>query len=150
MLELTRTFRSDLNQLAGMRDFLDRTCRDAWSVEADDDSLCQLELAVHEAATNIIRHAYAGQPDQPIEMTVAADGDNARVTLAHQGRAFDPGNVPAPTFDGSRFGGFGVYLIAQLVDEVTYTNDDAGRSVILLVKRRPQVVCSPQGDAPCN
>ena len=137
----TRTFASDLSQLAAMREFLDQTCRRVWVVEADDDVLCQLELATHEAATNIIRHAYEGRPGLPIQMAVEVDADTARVTLAHTGREFDPGVVAPPRFDGSRFGGFGVYLIGQLVDEVTSARDDEGRFVIRLVKRR-----RPAGD----
>jgi serine/threonine-protein kinase RsbW len=137
MSHLSRTFASDLGQLSALREFLDEICRGAWTVEADDDALCQLELATHEAATNIIRHAYEGRPGQLIYMTVEADAGMARVTLRHNGREFDPASVPAPKFDGTRFGGFGVYLIGQLVDEVTYTRDDEGRFMIRLVKRRP-------------
>ena len=136
MVESTCTFPSDLGQLTAMRAFLDSACRRAWAVEADDEQLCELELAAHEAATNIIRHAYEGQPDRSIHLCVEADDVTARVTLSHYGRDFDPNAVPKPAFDGSRFGGFGLYLIGQLVDEVTYTRDDEGRFGIRLLKRR--------------
>ena len=136
MLESTHTFPSDLGQLTAIREFLDDACRRAWAVEGDDDALCHLELATHEAVTNIIRHAYAGQPGGPIHMSVQADDAMARVTLAHHGRDFDPDTVPKPSFDGTRFGGFGVYLIGQLVDEVIYGRDDEGRLSIRLLKRR--------------
>jgi len=136
MVESSRTFPSDLGQLTAMREFLDTACRSAWAVEADDEALCELEVATQEAVTNIIRHAYQGETGRPIYMAVAADDNTAWVTLSHDGRGFDPGDIPEPSFDGSRFGGFGVYLIGQLVDEVTYTRDDDGRSGIRLVKRR--------------
>src|SRR5262249_45600769 len=115
MVEATQSFSSELGQLAAMRAFLDTACRRAWAVEADDEALCQLELATHEAATNIIRHAYAGQAGRPITMTVTADAEKACVTLRHEAGLFDPRGVAPPRFDGSRFGGFGVYLIQQLV-----------------------------------
>ena len=79
MSHSSRTFASDLAQLSALREFLDQICREAWTVEADDDALCQLELATHEAATNIIRHAYEGRTGQAIHMTVEADASTARV-----------------------------------------------------------------------
>ena len=136
MVESSCTFPSELSQLTALRSFLDTACRRAWGVDADDERLCQLELAVHEAATNIIRHAYQGQPGKPIHLLVETDGETARVTLSHYGRDFDPDAVPAPDFEGNRFGGFGLYLIGQLVDEVTYTRDDEGRHGIRLFTRR--------------
>jgi serine/threonine-protein kinase RsbW len=137
MVESTRTFPSDLAQLAPMREFVDAACRRAWAVDADDDTLSQLQVAMQEAATNIIRHAYDGKPGEPIQLTVAADERMARVVLSHFGREFDPKSVPEPSFDGSRFGGFGIYLIERLVDEVAYTHDNDGCNGVLLVKNRP-------------
>jgi anti-sigma regulatory factor (Ser/Thr protein kinase) len=136
MVESSCTFPSDLGQLTALRTFLDAACRRAWSVEADDERLCQLELAAHEAVTNIIRHAYQGQPGRPIHLLIEADDETARVTLSHYGRDFDPDAVPAPDIEGNRFGGFGLYLIGQLVDEVAYTRDDEGRLGIRLFTRR--------------
>jgi serine/threonine-protein kinase RsbW len=152
MTEASFTFPSELGQLSAMREFLDAACRSAWAVECDDDMLCELELAVQEAATNIIRHAYDGQPGLPIHMTVATDPDTARVTLRHHGRGFDPDAVPPPSFDGSRFGGFGLYLIAKLVDEVEYTRDSDGRFGIRLLKRRhaARANVGSEGGPQCN
>ncbi len=149
MVETTCTFPSDLRQLAAMRSFLKDACRRAWAVASDDEVLGQLELAMYEAATNIIRHAYEGQSGKPIYLTIEADDASARVTLAHHGCAFQPESVPEPSFDGSRFGGFGVYMIEKLVDEVQYTRDEAGRTAIRLFKSRTpthtvEVPCDPE------
>ena len=134
MAVVTRTYSSDLTQLAEMRAFLDAVCREAWSVEPDHDTLCELELAVHEAAANIMRHSYEGEAGKPVVMTVDINATRAVVDLRHEGSAFSPEGVPPPRFDGSQFGGFGVYLIKQLVDEVHYDLDAEGRSGIRLVK----------------
>jgi len=158
MTESSFTFPSDLGQLSAMRELLDTACRSAWAVGSDDDVLRQVELALQEAATNIIRHAYDGQPGQPIHMTVTADEHTVCVVLLHHGRGFDPDAIPPPAFDGSRFGGFGVYLIGQLVDEVQYVRDNEGRSGIRMLKRRPappavdsaQSTTSPEGGPRCN
>ncbi|HUZ91789.1 MAG TPA: ATP-binding protein, partial [Methylocella sp.] len=56
--------------------------------------------------------------------------------LHHLGEPFDPAAVSPPAFNGSRENGFGIYMIAHLVDEVRYLRDERGRNCILLVKKR--------------
>jgi serine/threonine-protein kinase RsbW len=147
MLRETQAYLSDVQQLAPMRAFIVRVCRRAWGADASEEVLGRLELAVQEAATNILRHSYRGQSDRPIQLTVEADARQISITFAHQGCDFDPDTVAPPVFDGSRAGGFGVYLIRELVDEVTYSTDAGGQQIIHLVKKRP-----PQSDRrdPCN
>jgi serine/threonine-protein kinase RsbW len=135
MVRLGREFASDLRQLGDMRACVREACNRAWGTP-DEDALQRLELAVTEAAANVIRHAYQGEPGRPIELVVEADDAQVSVCLYHHGPDFDPGAVPPPAFDGSREGGFGVYLIQASVDEVQYFRDDQGRCGIRLVQRR--------------
>jgi serine/threonine-protein kinase RsbW len=136
MAEHRQTFTSSLSELPELRAFLDAACRQAWAVEADDEALCELELAVQEAVTNVIRHAYRGERDRPIDVIIRTDRNLADVTLRHEGDDFDPTSVQPPSFDGSRFGGFGVYMIEQLVDQVIYDRDTEGRNGVRLIKKR--------------
>jgi serine/threonine-protein kinase RsbW len=138
MAHLKRVYSSDLGHLADMRAFLRQACGDAWGTPADEPAVEQLELALSEAATNVIRHAYQGKEGLPIEMVIEATGDQVCLSLYHQGRGFDPGAVAPPAFDGSREGGFGLFLIAQSVDEVRYFEDARGWRVVRLVKKRPR------------
>jgi len=121
--------------LALIRTFVRRFCRDLPSPVLDEDDICQLELAVNEAASNIMKHAYRGRTDQRIQIEADAFADRISLRLSHGGEAFDPETVKPPAFDGSREGGFGVYLIAQSVDEVRYARDERGRNSICLVKK---------------
>ncbi len=126
---------SDLAALALIRTFVRRFCRDLPSPVLDEDDICQLELAVNEAASNIMKHAYRGRTDQPIQIEADAFADRISLRLSHGGEAFDPETVKPPAFDGSRESGFGVYLITQSVDEVRYARDERGRNSICLVKK---------------
>ncbi len=63
-----RIFSSDLQQLAEMRAFVRDVCRRTWGVAAGDEALAQLDLAMSEAAANVIRHAYRGEAGRPIEV----------------------------------------------------------------------------------
>src|SRR5262249_52526836 len=127
MGQVTRVYTSDLAQLADMRQFVRDACRRAWGPEAKEEVLGQIELALQEAATNIILHAYGGEKDRPIELVLDADPDQVCLMLYHQGRDFDPSAVRPPAWDGSRTGGFGLYLINQCMDEVRYLHDGESR-----------------------
>jgi PAS domain S-box-containing protein len=125
---------SDLKELCRARAFVRDFCLALPTGLLDDDDVADLELAVNEAASNIMKHAYHGRADQRIQLD--ADGSPGRVSirLHHLGDTFDPAAVSPPSLDGSRESGFGVYLISRSVDEVLYSRDERGRNCIELVK----------------
>jgi sigma-B regulation protein RsbU (phosphoserine phosphatase) len=127
-------FQSDLTQLRRAREFVRAFCRNLPCRSLDQDSAGALELAVNEAASNIMRHAYHGRTDQWIHLEGEAFPGRMLMRLCHFGDAFDPSKVRAPALDGSRESGFGVYLIAQNTDAVRYYRDERGRNCIELVK----------------
>ncbi len=140
----SQLFYSGLEQLPVIRSFL----RDAWKrglqAVGDDvdrsDAMYDLELALQEAASNVMIHAYGRKPGGPIRLTVEHTGESVIVHLQHRGRGFDRSQVPDPVFDGSQFGGYGVYLIERLVDECDYLEDGAGWKTIRLVKHLEPLV----------
>jgi anti-sigma regulatory factor (Ser/Thr protein kinase) len=136
MEQASRGFTSDLEQLAEIRSFVRDQCGKIWPADSAADPLAKLELAVSEAATNIMLHAYARQPGRPIEVTVEGDDGQITISMYHQGCPFDPEAVSPPSFDGSRHSGFGVYLIRESVDNVAYTQDAGGKCGIQMTKRR--------------
>ncbi|MGE3538389.1 MAG: SpoIIE family protein phosphatase [Candidatus Tectimicrobiota bacterium] len=123
-------------ELAPMRAFVRTFCQELPVGVLDDESIGQLELAVTEAASNIMRHAYQGRTDQPIQMVADAFPDRIVIRLWHRGASFDPKAVLPPAFDGSRDHGFGVYIMTHSVDEVHYVQDEEGEKCTCLVKRR--------------
>jgi sigma-B regulation protein RsbU (phosphoserine phosphatase) len=127
---------SDVAELPAIRAFVRGFCQGLPATVLDDESLDQLELAVAEAATNIMRHAYQGRADQRIHIAADAFGDRIAIQFFHRGAAFDPEKVRPPVFDGSREGGFGVYIITHSVDEVRYECDARGKNSVCLVKKR--------------
>ncbi len=127
---------SAITELAPIRAFVRAFCLELPGCGLDEEGLYQLELAVTEAASNIMRHAYHGRTDQHIQVVADAFADRIVVRLWHRGTAFDPKTVKPPVFDGSREGGFGVYIMTHCVDEVRYVQDEAGEQCICLVKKR--------------
>ena len=125
---------SDLKQLRAARKFVRAFCC-ALDV-LDDDSVNALELAVNEAASNIMKHAYDGRRDQWIHLEAEAFPGRVSIRLRHLGKPFDPSEAAAPAFDGSRDSGFGAYIIMRSVDEARYYRDERGRNCIALTKSR--------------
>ena len=113
-----------------------RFCRELLSPPLSEDHIDRLELAATEAASNIIRHAYRGRTDQRVQIEADGFADRIFLRLYYLGEAFDPETVAPPAFDGSRQGGFGVYIVGRSVDEVRYTRDERGRNCIWLKKNR--------------
>ncbi len=131
---------SDLRHLRKAREFVRHFCCNLPGAPLDEESTSALELAVNEAASNIMKHAYHGRVDQCIHVEAEAFPTHLLVRLHHFGDPFDPSAVPAPLLDGSRDSGFGAYIISRSVDEVRYYRDDRGRNCVALTKfRKPRV-----------
>jgi sigma-B regulation protein RsbU (phosphoserine phosphatase) len=130
------SLKSDLKELAHARRFVRSVCSVPGQGAVSADCIDQLELAVTEACSNIIKHAYHGRTDQSIQMEAELFPGKVMIRLHYLGPSFDPAKVQPPALNGSRESGFGVYLIKQCVDRVRYFRDENGRNCILLEKAR--------------
>ncbi len=122
---------SDLNCLADVRAFVREACAAA---EFGSGAL-ELELAANEAFTNIVLHGYEGTGGR-IELCAEALDETLILRMYHWGRAFYDGLVPPPVLDASRSGGFGLHIIRESVDAVSYLRSSGGRNCVKLAKRR--------------
>jgi anti-sigma regulatory factor (Ser/Thr protein kinase) len=125
---------SRLHELERLRVFLLDLSRQSDRPELVEEALPAVQLAAHEALTNIIQHAYGGQPIGPIHVEAELSSEKMVVTLSHYGRGFDPEEVPVPSFDGSRESGFGLYIVRESMDEVEFLDEPQGRKGVRLVK----------------
>lgn len=127
--------RSDLRELNELRGFVRKFCSGLSPALLQISDIDELELAVHEAACNVIKHAYHGRIDQQIEIEGQAFPGRVSILIHHLGESFDPSAVPKPVFDGSRESGLGLYIMAQCTDDIRYFRDERGRNCIALTKR---------------
>jgi PAS domain S-box-containing protein len=127
---------SDLAHLRRARAFVREVCHLVPGDALGDQEIASLELAVNEAASNIMRHAYHGRRDQWIQIDGDAYPDRVAIRLHHLGDPFQRETAPPPALDGSRESGFGVYLMTNSVTEVRYSRDDRGKHCIALVQNR--------------
>jgi serine/threonine-protein kinase RsbW len=100
----------------------------------------QIALAVDEAATNVIEHAYGGEGNGVVELRYEDRGEDLRVDVVDHGRAIDPRKVPRVDLERyaseGRKGGLGVHLMGEIMDSVTFRRSGR-RNVCCLVRRKP-------------
>lgn len=80
-----------------------------------------VELAVHEACTNIVEHAYAGIPGRiEIILSLIREPRQLVVELHDSGRSFKLPEISKPDPQKPQINGYGLFLIYQLMDEIKY------------------------------
>jgi anti-sigma regulatory factor (Ser/Thr protein kinase) len=77
------------------------------------DRRYEIELALGEAATNVVRHAYP-HPGNQYHVEVEITDETVRLTVMDQGQGFVRDAVPDP--DEEQLGGRGVLLIERIAD----------------------------------
>lgn len=104
----------------------------------DERATWQVQLAVDEAATNIVQHAYEGTEPGTFTITWEVQDNRFIVTLRDHGRSFDPQEVPTPDIlsplEERQVGGLGIYLMTRLMDEVRFDFDPQDGNFLTMVK----------------
>ena len=133
----TRIFPGWFESLGKIAEFVTRA---AAAADLGANATYAVEMAVDEACTNIIEHAYGGEGRGDIECTCQVDNEGLTVTLRDSGRPFDPLAVPEPDISASlgerQEGGLGLYLIRKLMDEVHFEFSSDTGNVLTMVKRK--------------
>jgi serine/threonine-protein kinase RsbW len=126
--EMLCVVRHALGQLAELLGFSSAECR-------------AVVLAVDEALTNIIRHAYQGEGQHPIQasfrrIVVAEDGKQRKaleIVLEDSGKEIDPAKLCGRPLEEVRPGGLGLHFIKESMDTVEFRRS-LGKNQLRLVK----------------
>jgi sigma-B regulation protein RsbU (phosphoserine phosphatase) len=132
---VARELPAELTSLEAVRDFVAGACAGLPDGALHPEALGCFTLVVNEAASNVVRHARAGESGEPLRVEADVFDDRLEVVLRHRGRAFvpSPGQEAPPA--GPRDGGLGLFIIRQFADEVEYNVDAAGYAFTRLAKR---------------
>jgi anti-sigma regulatory factor (Ser/Thr protein kinase) len=123
---------SDPKYLPLIRGVVEQAALLAGFAPSDRDTVL---LAVTEAVSNVIRHAYRDRHDQPMELEVTASSGTLQIDLSDRGRFIDPSRIASRPLDDVRPGGLGVHLIRSTMDAVEYKQNAHGGTTLTLVKR---------------
>ena len=100
------------------------------------EALGDLKLALTEACTNSVRHAY-GNGDGTVEIRYELHADRLVVEVSDRGEGFEPSSHGGRALDGDELeeGGLGIAIIEALADEFEIRERPDGGSHLRFVKR---------------
>lgn len=130
-------FSAKFTELDDMREFCGDLARKAGFTEKE---IYAIQLAVDEACTNIIEHAYGGEVDENVEVRCGFKDETLTIVLCDWGQPFDPASVPEPNLNDElsdrKIGGLGVYLMRKMMDSVSYETLPGPVNTLTLTKRK--------------
>jgi serine/threonine-protein kinase RsbW len=95
----------------------------AEALSVDEQTLADIKLAITEACTNVVIHAYEDDVDGSLEVDASIDDRRLTVVIRDRGR----GIVPRPDSPGL---GLGLPLIATLAESLELGKDDADHTEV--------------------
>ncbi|HEY7088987.1 MAG TPA: ATP-binding protein [Tepidisphaeraceae bacterium] len=121
---------SDPANLAGVRQSVEALCAaNGFATKACEE----VGLCVNEAMANVIRHAYDGAEDKPIEVsaeitsrTGGSGGGAVRIAIRDWGNGVNPETLPQRPRDPLKPGGLGLICLRQMMHEVVFTPQPDG------------------------
>jgi serine/threonine-protein kinase RsbW len=122
-------------QLEALTPAVEEVMAVARGMECSQGKEFEIETALREALANAIRHGCRNDPDKRVEVCVACDpARGILIVVRDPGAGFDPTSIPSPVRGRNlyRHHGRGIYLINQLMDEVSF---ERGGTEIRMRKR---------------
>jgi anti-sigma regulatory factor (Ser/Thr protein kinase) len=104
----------------------------------ETESRC-ITMAVDEALTNVIRHAYHGRSDARIQLDCRAGEDQLEIRIRDTGDPPNQSRICAREVGCDRIGGLGTHIIRDVMDTVSYESGQDGNwfTAIKRLRRQP-------------
>src|SRR2546426_10054565 len=110
-----------------------------------DEEVAKIEMAVDEACSNVVEHAYSTKKEwrwkhrhPEIRLDVRVEDNCLIIEITDHGQQFDftayrPDNIEERLRE-MKTGGYGISIMRQFMDEVQYNSSDATGNTLRLVK----------------
>jgi serine/threonine-protein kinase RsbW len=94
--------------------------------ELSDELLADLKLALTEAASNSVRHAYGDRDAGVVDISYQLFSDRLVIEVTDEGEGFDPAEAEG---DGAELseGGLGIAIIRAIADDVEFGARPGGK-----------------------
>ena len=96
------------------------------------DVVEDLKVAVSEACTNALRHGCSSE--QCYDLYYQLDQDKLTIRVEDSGEGYEPESISEPELPGNQAGGFGLFIIKSLMDEVEIVSNKGMGTSITMVK----------------
>ena len=102
----------------------------------DDATSAKISIAVDEAVTNVIVHAYGGEADHQVDIELRFMPHSLEVHICHTGRAIRENEVVLPDpreyVKHPRKGGLGLLLMSRFMDEIRFIETGEGSECCMI------------------
>lgn len=133
----TLTFPGKFSSLEKISDLI---VQSAQTAGLDSNAIYAVQLAVDEACSNIIEHAYRGEGNGDIEVSTQVTEAGLKVIIRDFGAPFNPGKIPTPNLnvplEKLEPRGVGLYLMRKMMDEVNFEFTPGTGNVLTMVKKK--------------
>ena len=127
------TIANELTEVARARDWISTL---AGKAGISQQEAYELQLVVGEACTNAIKHAYDMRKGYTVELSATIDDDQISISIRDFGRKIDLQSYREPNLEVPSEGGYGIYLLRRLMDEVSFDLSHDEGNELTLVKHR--------------
>ena len=131
MIRKTFVIKSESKYLKPLRNKLDLFLKRT-EFSPKDRTFCL--IAVGEACSNSMRHAYQGEPGHLIRLAVQADKEKVIFKVRDYGQKIVLSQVKTPKLPPSKPHGLGIYLLKTIVDKVKYNTSYTRGNELILTK----------------
>lgn len=104
----------------------------------DGSVAMSINLALKEAVVNVMNYAYPKGTTGDLKVKSSFSGDTLSFTVSDSGTPFDPTKMPDPdttlSVEERPIGGLGIFLVRQIMDEVSYRYEDK-RNILTMKKK---------------
>ena len=104
-----------------------------------DMEIAKLEMAVDEACSNVMEHAYNADSTKEVSIRATVDANVVQIEVIDTGKGFDPSSIEQLKLEdlvsAKRTGGLGMRLMKSFMDEVHYEIVPGVKNELRMVKR---------------
>ena len=127
------TLKNEIEELTKLPEFVDTVCEEAG---ADMALVASINLAIEEAATNVVLYAYEGR-EGLVDIDASFTSQYIKFVISDSGIPFDPTQKQDAditlSVEERPIGGLGIHLVRQIMDSVNYERKD-GYNILTLIK----------------
>jgi serine/threonine-protein kinase RsbW len=103
------------------------------SLGVEDGCISQIEVALSEACTNVLKHVEG--TEEAYEVTVEVNEELCEIRVIDTGSGFDHDSKGHTHVDHTAEGGRGIFLMRAMVDKIEFTSAPESGTVVRLTKK---------------